>query len=538
MKSSSQHSFAQVPAVSIPRSSFRRNMTYKTTFDAGYLNCVYLDEVLPGDTFNFSLTPYLRILSPLKYPILDNLKVDFQAYFVPVRLVYDEYEEFFGSSKGQSGHWEYDDSHLMPGITSPSGGWTAGSLADQFGIPIGVADLRVNALPFRCYNRIINDWYLPSSYELTGPVMNTGSSDDSPTDYALWKRLKRPDYFTAALPSPQRGDGVELPLGVSAPVRVDGYTGSDSSLLASNGKEAGFLSQYSSASGYFARPTFDGSVVGASDNNNGFKLFTDLSQATSATINSMRQAFQLQRALERDMRGGVRYVSQLMSHFGVRSPDARLQRSEFLGSASLPVQVHTVANTNGASGSDLASLAAYGVAGQRRCFRFVKSFVEHGYILVLASVRADLTYMQGLPQLFDRWARFDFYYPVFAHLGEQVVKNKYIFAQGSSVTDSSGNVIDEQPFAYQEIYGEYRYGVSKITGQLRSTYAQPLDAWHLAQKFNNLPTLNMQFLEENVPMSRVKAVTSGPDFLYDSLIELNCVRPMPLFGVPGLIDHG
>lgn len=544
MKSSSQHTFAQVPAVSIPRSSFRRNMTYKTTFDAGYLNCVYLDEVLPGDTFNFSLTPYLRILSPLKYPILDNLKVDFQAYFVPVRLVYDEYEEFFGSSKGQSGHWEYDDSHLMPGITSPSGGWTAGSLADQFGIPIGVNDLRVNALPFRCYNRIINDWYLPSSYELTGPAMNTGSTDDSPSDYALWKRLKRPDFFTAALPSPQRGDGVELPLGSVAPVKaMDGVADDTTKPLVWYNSTTGTAlpdTTYMLGAGgtsSFATNIYGGTVQSGVTPKPA-NMFADLSNASAATINSMRQAFQLQRALERDMRGGVRYVSQLMSHFGVRSPDARLQRSEFLGSASLPVQVHTVANTNGASGSDLASLAAYGVAGQRRCFRFVKSFVEHGYILVLASVRADLTYQQGLPQLFDRWARFDFYYPVFAHLGEQVVKNKYLYAQGSSVTDSDGNVIDEQPFAYQEIYGEYRYGVSKITGQLRSTYSQPLDAWHLAQKFNNLPTLNMQFLEENVPMSRVKAVTSGPDFLYDSLIELNCVRPMPLFGVPGLIDHG
>lgn len=532
MKSSSQHTFAQVPAVSIPRSSFRRNMTYKTTFDAGYLNCVYVDEVLPGDTFNLSLTPFVRILSPLRYPILDNLKIDFQAYFCPVRLVYDDYEEFFGSSKGPSGNWQYDDSHLMPGITSPSStGWTAGSLADQFGIPIGVTDLRVNALPFRAYNRIISDWYLPTSYELAGPVLNTGSSDDSPSDYVLWKRLKRPDYFTASLISPQRGDGVELPLGSVAPVVWD----------APNYPPAGAKAAISTTSGNAAYAMYyneSGSTWTGLPNNTTAALSADLSNATAATINSMRQAFQLQRALERDMRGGVRYVSQLMSHFGVRSPDARLQRTEFLGSASVPIQVHTVPNTNGASGSVQAGLAAYGVAGETRPFRFVKSFVEHGYVLILASVRADLTYQQGLPRMFDRWARFDFYYPVFAHLGEQVVKNKEIYAQGSNVVDSNGNVIDELPFGYQERFGEYRYGVSKITGQLRSTYSSSLDAWHLAQKFNNLPTLNSQFLEENVPMSRVKAVTSGPDFLYDSLIELNCVRPMPLFGVPGLIDHG
>lgn len=546
MKSSSQHTFAQVPSVDIPRSSFRRNMTYKTTFDAGSLIPVFLDEVLPGDTFNLKLTSFSRILSPLKYPIMDNLYMDFQFYFVPIRLVFDEYEEFFGSSSGRSGNWQYDDSHLMPGITSPSGGWAAGSIADYFGIPIGVSDLRVNALPFRAYNRIISDWYLPSSYELASPALNTGSTDDSPSDYPIAKRLKRADYFTASLIAPQRGPGVELPLGATAPVMGTGMTlgltdGTDTAGLGGNNNS--LISAYKPDYGVNVGTTITATPLaalktyGVTTDSSKSGLVADLSAATAATINSMRQAFQLQRALERDMRGGVRYVSQLMSHFGVRSPDARLQRSEYLGGGSTPIQIHTVANTNGASGSTQAQLAAYGMGAQNKV-GFIKSFVEHGYVIGLASVRADLTYQQGLPRMFDRWARFDFYYPVFAHLGEQVVKNKEIYAQGSTVVDSDGNIIDEKPFGYQERFGEYRYGVSKITGQLRSTYATPLDSWHLAQKFNNLPVLNAQFLEENVPMSRVKAVTSAPDFLYDSLIELNCVRPMPLFGVPGLVDHG
>lgn len=537
MKSSSQHTFAKVPSVNIPRSSFKRNMTYKTTFNAGDLNCVFLDEVLPGDTFNFKLTSFARILSPLKYPIMDNLYMDFQFYFVPIRLVYDKYEEFFGSSKGRSGNWEYDDSHLLPGITSPSGsgenGFEVGSLADQFGIPTGIKNLRVNSLPFRAYNRIISDWYLPSSYELQSPVLNTGDADDSPADFPIAKRLKRPDYFTASLIAPQRGDGVELPLGDFAPIVWDANGQSwDGTTFAVQNLNTGTFNQQRAEVGSQTSSTYN-----VLPNNSLSRLKTDLSSASAATINSMRQAFQLQRALERDMRGGVRYVSQLMSHFGVRSPDARLQRSEYLGGGSTPIQIHTVANTNGASGSTQGSLAAYGVTSQNSV-GFVKSFVEHGYVLGLASVRADLTYQQGLPKLFDRWARFDFYYPVFAHLGEQTIKNKEIFAQGSSVLDANGNVVDEQPFGYQERFAEYRYGVSKITGQLRSTFATTLDAWHLAQKFNNLPVLNEEFLEENVPMSRVKAVTSSPDFLYDSLIQLNCVRPMPLFGVPGLVDHG
>lgn len=552
MKSSSQHSFAIVPHADIPRASFKRNMTYKTTMDAGYLVPIFVDEVLPGDTFNLKLTTFSRLLSPLQYPIMDNMYMDFQFYFVPVRLVYDDYEKFFGSSAGREGNWQFDDSHLMPGITSPaSTGWTAQSIGDYFGLPIGVTDLRVNALPFRAYNRIIADWYLPSSYELPSPVLNTGSTDDDPADYVLWKRLKRADAFTASLIAPQRGNGVELPLGGYAPVvgngialgltdgtgTVVGFPASNALGLAKSTANPVGLSVGSAANADSGNAVVTNKLsLGVSTDPAKSGLVTDLSSATAATINSLRQAFQLQRALERDMRGGVMYVSQLMSHFGVRSPDARLQRSEYLGGGSVPIQVHTVTNTTGTATRDQGSLAGYAVTAQSKV-GFVKSFVEHGYIIGLASVRADLTYQQGVPPMFDRFARFDHYYPVFAHLGEEAVKNKYLYAQGSSVVDANGDVIDEQPFGYQERYWSYRYGISKITGQLRSTYSTPLDAWHLAQKFNNLPTLNTQFLEENVPLSRVKAVTSGPDFLYDSLITLNCVRPMPLFGVPGLVDH-
>lgn len=545
MKSSSQHSFAVVPSVNIPRSSFRRNMTYKTTMNAGYLTPVFIDEVLPGDTFNLKLTSFMRILSPLKYPIMDNLYCDFQFFFVPVRLVYDEYEEFFGSSAGKDGKWKFDTSHLMPSISSGSDGFAVGSVADYFGLPTGVPNLWVNALPFRAYNLVYSDWYLPSSYEMEGPVLKTDSTADKIDDYPLRKRMKRADYFTASLISPQRGPGVELPLQGNAPVIGDGKTlgliGKDTEgdwygygmfLNGQNYRLDLGTSAYGSDVGVAvandpSRPN-PGTSVGLSNDPGKSGVFADLSKTSAATINSLRQAFQLQVALERDMRGGVRYVSQLLSHFGVRSPDARLQRSEYLGGGSCPIQIHTVANTNGASGSTQASLAAYGV-GAQNTVGFVKSFVEHGYVIGMASVRADLTYQQGIPRMFDRFARFDFYYPVFAHLGEQVVKNKEIFAQGGDV--------DNEPFGYQERFAEYRYGVSKICGELRSTASHPLDAWHLAQKFNNLPRLNMEFLEENVPMSRVKAVTDGPDFLYDSLIQLNCVRPMPLFGVPGFGGH-
>lgn len=551
MKSASQHSFARVPSVNIPRSAFKRNMTYKTTLNAGYLVPIFVDEVIPGDTWRFNLTSFARILSPLKWPILDNLKMDFHFFFCPIRLVYDDYEKFFGSSKGQAGNWQYDDSHVMPGITAPSGGFAVGSIFDYYGIPTGVAGLKFNALPFRCYNKIINDWFLPSVYEMTGPVIKTDNTDDSYSDYALVKRIKRADYFTSALISPQRGAGASISLTGDAPVVPDGAFGLANSSTAARasylyGSTSNGANVNVAASTLGVAPAVGSNLGGAPSDlttttGKALQYFSglkvDLQSVTAVTINSLRQAFQLQKALERDMRGGVQYVSQLLSHYGVRSPDARLQRSEFLGGGSAPINVHSVANTVGDSGgAPQGSLSAYGVSASNG-IGFIKSFTEHGYILGFCSVRADLTYQQGLPRMFDRWQRFDFYYPVFSCIGEQAILNKEIFAQGPSVTDANGNVVDDLPFGYQERYGEYRFGVSKITGQLRSTYAQTLDAWHLAQKFNNLPTLNSQFLEEDVPMSRVKAEALAPDFLFDALFSINCVRPMPLFGVPGLVDH-
>ena len=538
ISSSSQHTFAQVPKADIPRSSFRRNSNYKTTLNAGYLVPIFLDEVLPGDTFNLSITSFARILSPLKFPILDNLYMDYQFFYIPTRLVFADYEKFFGSSKGREGNWEYDDSHLMPGLKAPEGGWEVGTLADYFGIPTGVSNIRVNALPFRAYNLVIGDWYLPSSYGLESPEVKTDSTDDTNDLYQLRKRLKRCDPFTAALPEPQRGPGVDLPLAGFAPV-----IGNGKSLGLTDGEA--LLALLNTQNGYNPSKSVDGfnknlgsvgssvstgnnKVLGLSRDPETSGVVADLSNISSVTINQFRQAFQLQRLLERDERSGVQYVSTLLSHFGVRSPDARLQRSEYLGGGSVPIQIHSVANTSGADGKDQASLAAFGVTAANNV-GFVKSFVEHGYVLGLVSVRADVTYQQGIPKLFDRWARFDYYWPVFQHLGEETVKNRQIFAQGTEE--------DDGVFGYQERYWDYRYSISKITGQLRSTFDQPLDSWHLAQKFNNLPRLNAEFLEVDVPMSRVKAVTTSPDFLYDSLIQLNCVRPMSLFGLPGYVDH-
>lgn len=550
MKSATNYTFAQLPQADIPRSSFKRNSTFKTTFDAGYLNVCFCDEVLPGDSWNLKMTAFARLFSPLKTSIMDNLTADFQFFFVPIRLCYDDYEAFFGASAGfdsstNKRDWSYDDSHLMPTITAPTGGFTIGGLADQLGLPTGIAGIEVNALPFRAYNRIVSDWYLPSSYDgLVQPVLKTDNTSDSITDYPLVKRCKRCDYFTSALPQPQRGNSVNLPLGNTAPVFGNGY-----SLGLTDGSALAGLHQSNSTYQQLVASTVDyGKTVGSSMGNgvlstdvagvvqksqtNGdyYKsgLVADLSSATAASINDIREAFQIQKWLEKCERGGVAYREVLKAHFGVTSPDARLQKSEYLGGGSLPIIIHTVANTNGATGSNLGSLGAYGTTGGTPV-GFVKSFVEHGFIIGLMSVRADLTYQQGIPRMFSRKARFDYYWPSFAHLGEQVIKNKEIYADGSSE--------DDGVFGYQERFAEYRYGVNKITGKFRSSASGTLDSWHLAQNFTSRPTLSDTFLRENVPMSRVEAVTSEPDFLFDSLFEVNCVRPMPLYSTPGLVDH-
>lgn len=538
IKSAIQHTFALAPSADIPRSYFNRSENYKTTMYAGFLTPVYFDDVIPGDTFNVSLSAFARILSPLKFPILDNLYLDIQFWYVPLRLVYEDYEKFFGSSKGREGNWEYDDSHLIPGISSGENGFAVGSIFDKLGAPVGVPNIRVIAPPFRAYNLIYADWYLPSSYGLDSPEVKTDSTDDDASLYTLRKRLKRADGFTAALPEPQRGPGVQLAFTGNAPVVGDGTplgivnarSGStvqfqnaqvvQTSPISSNdtGRNVLYANSGSSTGNPIIGVSLDGTQSG---------LIANLSAASAITINEFRQAFQLQRLLERDERSGVQYVSTLLAHFGVRSPDARLQRPEYLGGGSFPIQVHSVANTSGGD-REQASLAAFGLTGVEEC-GFTKSFVEHGYVFGLASIRSDNTYQQGIPRNLDRWARFDYYWPVFSHLGEETIKNRTIYAQGTPE--------DDEVFGYQERYWDYRYSTSKITGDLRSAAPLTLDSWHLAQNFASLPKLNAEFLEVNVPMSRVRAVTDGPDFLYDSLIQVKAARPLPLFGVPGMADH-
>lgn len=541
--STSQFTFSQVPSVSIPRSSFKRDRTYKTTFDAGKLVPIYLDEVLPGDTFNVNLTAFARLSTPI-VPFMDNLYLDFFFFYVPCRLVWKNWEKFNGAQDNPQDSTDY----LVPQFTNNNQAFEVGSLADYFGLPVGVGHLSVSALPFRCYNLVYNCFFKDENFQQDRPIIDGDGPDPvsstladgtSTTTYAVLHRGKRKNYFTSLLPWPQKGPGVELPLSGIAPV----YNWED---IAPNHSDHlinlhGYQPNGNRTSGDLGFNSSGNAVTTGSAVASGqltkFALAADLTQTAAVTINSMRMAFQCQRLYERDAVGGSRYFEILVSHFGVRSPDARLQRPEYLGGGQVPVNIHTVAQTSSTdSTSPQGNLAAIGVAGANR-IGFSKSFVEHGYIIGLVEARADLTYQQGIDRMWSRRTRFDFYWPALAHLGEQAVLNKEIFAQGSQVTDDHGDIVDDNVFGYQERWAEYRYGINKITGKLRSGVAGSLDCWHLAEYFTNLPTLSWQFIKDDPPVSRVLAVQDEPQFIYDSIVSVNCVRPMPVYSVPGLIDH-
>ncbi len=508
------HQFSQVPKADIPRSSFDRSHGCKTAFDGGLLIPIFADEALPGDTFNLNMTGFARLATPI-FPVMDNMYMETFYFAVPIRLLWDNWQKFCGEQTDPGDSIDF----TIPTMTQTN--IQTASLSDYLGLPIELgSSITFSSLWHRAYNLIYNEWFRDENLQ-DSVVVDTDNGPDTVNDYSILRRGKRHDYFTSALPWPQKGaTPVSIPLGTTAPVMAQsGWTPGLDVRVKDGTTPANWVDMNS---GVPTKLEYGATAAGAGN------LLVDLSTATAATINQLREAFQIQKLLERDARGGTRYTEIIKSHFGVTSPDARLQRPEFLGGGSSPVAITQVANTSDTATAPQGDLAGFGTVTLMN-HGFTKSFTEHCILLGLVNVRADLTYSQGLNRQFSRSTRYDFYWPALAQIGEQTILNQEIFATGTAP--------DALVFGYQERYAEYRYKPSIITGIMRPDATGTLAAWHLSQDFAGLPVLDATFIEDNPPIDRVIAVPAEPHFIFDGHFSMRCARPMPLYGVPGLIDH-
>lgn len=539
MSSNTEH-FTVLPEIDISRSKFDRPFDHKDTFNCSELVPLYVDEIIPGDTVEMRVAGVIRETTPI-YPVMDNSFLDLYSFFVPSRLVWDHFREFWGENR--TTHWEQPVEYEIPQITSPSGGWTKGSLADHFGIPTKVSNISISHLPFRAYCQIVNDWFLDENLkdpcmmnkdETTLTGKNKGNDYDYTTDIQLgascFKAAKYADYFTKALPSAQKHDPVLVPLGQSAPV-IASVTKTSIGSIPEGFKNNPLVWQITGSGN--ARMTTDTETHALMSNGTAIGLSADLSNAVGATVNQLRQAFAVQKFYEKQALYGSRYIEFVRGQFGVTSPDARQQRAEFLGHDKIMINVNQVLQTSATdSTSPQGNTAAYS------CTSFntdlgTHSFTEHGYLMVLGVIRTEHTYQQGIERMWSRKKWSDFYLPVFANLGNMAILNKEIYATGTSA--------DEEAFGYQEAFADYRYKPNLITGAFRSNYTEgSLDSWHYGDYYTEQPILSSEWIDETyVNVDRTLTVQSSVEDQYfaDFYFTPTYVRPMPLYSVPGLLDH-
>lgn len=532
--------FAMLPKNNMERSKFVIEHTHKTTFNAADLIPFYVDaDILPGDTFKITMSSIVRMTTPLK-PVMDNCYMDTYFFFIPNRLVWEHWKEFNGENK--NGAWTQETEYQVPMFTTPTGGAQTGTIMDYMGIPINVPGVQFSKLPIRAYILTWNEWFRDQN--VTAPLADEIDDSDSEADNNLsihggkpLKVYKYHDYFTSALPQPQKGSPVTMPLGTNAPV-ITMETNNDVAgwpelklLDNQNNNQYNDRALSTGGRGELAAATTNGSLTPAYAMVPA-NLYADLTMATAATINALRLSFATQRILEKDARGGTRYTEIIRQHFGVLSPDARQQRPEYLGGKRVPINIQQVIqNSSTDEMSPLGFTGAMSITGDTESV-VSKSFTEHGIILGLLAVRQDHTYQQGLDRQWSRRRRLDYYWPSMAHLGEQPVYMKEIYAQG--------NDTDNTVFGYQERWAEYRYKPNRISGELRSTYSKPLDSWHYGDKYDDAPILSTEFLQETDQyINRTIAVNSSlqNQFIADIYMQITAVRPMPMYSIPGLIDH-